>query len=61
MEKPIKDWGKGIPEYKETDLLEGMELRQAGISLPVIVLTSGTDCFDEIIDHLIEIARFRLF
>ena len=26
MEKPIKDWGKGIPEYTETDLLEDMEL-----------------------------------
>ena len=34
--------------------VEGMELRQAGISLPIIILTAGTDCFDEIIDHRLE-------
>ena len=34
--------------------VEGMELRQAGISLPILVLTAGTDFFDEIIDHHLE-------
>ena len=33
--------------------VEGIELRQAGISLPILVLTAGTDFFEEIIDcHL---------
>lgn len=33
--------------------VEGMELRQAGISLPILVLTAGTDFFPEIIEcHL---------
>ena len=26
MEKPIKDWGQGIPQYTKEDLLQGMEL-----------------------------------
>ena len=34
--------------------VEGVELREAGISLPVIVLTSGTDFFDEIIEKRLE-------
>ena len=34
--------------------VEGMELRQAGISLPILVLTAGTDFFDEIIDNRLE-------
>ena len=34
--------------------VEGMELRQAGISLPVLVLTAGTDFFPEIIDYRLE-------
>ena len=34
--------------------VEGMELRQAGISLPILVLTAGTDFFPEIIDHRLE-------
>ena len=34
--------------------LEGVELRQAGISLPIIVLTAGTDFFEEIIDNRLE-------
>ena len=34
--------------------VEGMELRQAGISLPIIVLTAGTDFFEEIIDSRLE-------
>ena len=34
--------------------LEGVELRQAGISLPILVLTAGTDFFDEIIDNRLE-------
>ncbi len=34
--------------------VEGMELRQSGISLPILVLTAGTDYFDEIIDNHLE-------
>ena len=34
--------------------VEGMELRQAGISLPVLVLTAGTDFFPEIIQYRLE-------
>ena len=34
--------------------VEGMELRQSGISLPILVLTAGTDYFDEIIDNRLE-------
>jgi len=34
--------------------VEGMELRQAGISLPILVLTAGTDFFEEIIDNRLE-------
>ena len=34
--------------------VEGMELRQAGIDLPILVLTAGTDFFDEIIDNRLE-------
>lgn len=34
--------------------IEGIELRQAGISLPILVLTAGTDYFDEIIDNHLE-------
>ncbi|MBQ6086835.1 MAG: alanine racemase [Bacteroidales bacterium] len=34
--------------------IEGMELRRSGISLPIIVLTAGTDFFPEIIDSRLE-------
>lgn len=34
--------------------VEGIELRQAGISLPILVLTAGTDFFNEIIDNRLE-------
>lgn len=34
--------------------VEGVELRQNGISLPIIVLTAGTDFFNEIIDNRLE-------
>ncbi len=34
--------------------VEGMELRRAGISLSILVLTAGTDFFDEIIDNRLE-------
>jgi len=34
--------------------VEGTELRQAGIKLPMMVLTAGTDSFDEIIDNGLE-------
>lgn len=34
--------------------VEGMELRLAGISLPIIVLTAGTDFYEEIISYHLE-------
>ena len=34
--------------------VEGMELRQSGISLPILVLTSGTDFFEEMIENRLE-------
>lgn len=34
--------------------VEGVELRRSGISLPILVLTAGTACFDEIIDCRLE-------
>ena len=34
--------------------VEGVELRRAGVSLPVLVLTAGTDFFPEIIDYKLE-------
>jgi alanine racemase len=34
--------------------VEGMELRRSGISLPILVLTAGTDFFPEIIDNRLE-------
>lgn len=34
--------------------IEGIELRRAGISLPILVLTAGTDFFNEIIEHRLE-------
>lgn len=34
--------------------VEGVELRRSGISLPVLVLTAGTDFFPEIIDYRLE-------
>ncbi|MGM9786612.1 MAG: alanine racemase [Candidatus Cryptobacteroides sp.] len=34
--------------------VEGMELRQAGVKLPILVLTAGTDFFNEIIDNNLE-------
>ena len=34
--------------------LEGIELRKSGISLPILVLTAGTDYFNEMIDYRLE-------
>ena len=34
--------------------VEGMELRDAGVKSPIIVLTAGTDSFEEIIDNSLE-------
>lgn len=34
--------------------IEGMELRRSGISLPILVLTAGTDFYNEIIDFKLE-------
>ena len=34
--------------------VEGIELRKAGVSLPILVLTAGTDFFPEIIDCKLE-------
>ena len=33
---------------------EGIELRKSGISLPILVLTAGTDYFNEMIDYRLE-------
>ena len=41
--------------------VEGMELRQAGISLPILVLTAGTDFFPEIIENRLEPGIPNLF
>lgn len=41
--------------------VEGMELRQAGISLPILVLTAGTDFCEEIIDNRLEPGIPNLF
>ena len=34
--------------------VEGVELRKAGIGLPILVLTAGTDFFEEIVDYRLE-------
>ena len=34
--------------------VEGVELRRSGVSLPILVLTAGTDFFPEIIDNRLE-------
>ncbi len=34
--------------------IEGVELRKSGISLPILVLTAGTDFFNEIIEYKLE-------
>ncbi len=34
--------------------VEGVELRRAGVSLPILVLTAGTDFFPEIIEYKLE-------
>jgi len=34
--------------------VEGIELRKAGVSLPILVLTAGTDFFPEIIEYKLE-------
>lgn len=34
--------------------IEGMELRKSGISLPILVLTAGTDYYNEMIDSRLE-------
>jgi len=34
--------------------VEGIELRQAGIKSPIIVLTAGTDSFEQIVDYGLE-------
>ena len=41
--------------------VEGVELRRAGISLPILVLTAGTDFFPEIIDNRLEPGIPNLF
>ncbi len=41
--------------------LEGIELRKAGISLPILVLTARTDSFDEIIRNRLEPGIPNLF
>ena len=34
--------------------VEGMELRQAGIKAPIMVLTAGTDSFEQLINYGLE-------
>ena len=34
--------------------VEGIELRKAGISLPILVLTAGTDAYEDIIKYRLE-------
>ena len=41
--------------------VEGMELRRAGVSLPILVLTAGTDFFPEIIEYKLEPGIPNLF
>ena len=41
--------------------VEGVELRRAGISLPILVLTAGTDFFAEIIENRLEPGIPNLF
>lgn len=41
--------------------VEGVELRRSGISLPILVLTAGTDFFPEIIDNRLEPGIPNLF
>lgn len=46
--------------------VEGVELRKAGIGLPILVLTAGTDFYNEIIDYKLEpsipnLASLKLF
>ena len=41
--------------------VEGIELRNAGIALPILVLTAGTDFFDEIIEKRLEPGIPNLF
>ena len=41
--------------------IEGVELRKAGVSLPVLVLTAGTDFWSEIIDNALEPGIPNLF
>lgn len=41
--------------------VEGMELRKAGVSLPILVLTAGTDFFEEIIRYRLEPGIPNLF
>lgn len=41
--------------------VEGIELRQAGIKLPIIVLTAGTDSFEQIVNYGLEPGIPNLF
>lgn len=41
--------------------VEGMELRRAGISLPIMVLTTGTDFFEDILSYHLEPGIPNLF
>ncbi len=34
--------------------IEGVELREGGINTPIIVLTAGTDSFEDIVNHYLE-------
>ena len=47
-------WQAGADYLAVALPLEGIELRRAGISLPILVLTSGTDFFEEMIQYNLE-------
>ena len=51
----------GVDYLAVASPLEGIELRKAGISLPILVLTARTDSFDEIIDSRLEPGIPNLF
>ena len=46
--------GAGVDYFAGAYPVEGIELRKAGISTPILVLTAGNDFYDEIIQYRLE-------
>jgi alanine racemase len=46
--------GAGVDYFAVAYPVEGIELRKAGISTPILVLTAGNDFYDEIIQYRLE-------